>query len=81
MKDIDIYASADPSTNESVTLPLTDWFLIADICAYARENFISDDPDPKVEASFLQALERIDHAIKHVTPRAPLPANLSRLMH
>lgn len=81
MKDIDIYASADPSTHESVTLPLTDWFLIADICAYAREHFTSNSSDPEVEASFLRALDRIDHAIKHVTPRTPLPVNLSRLMH
>ncbi|MBM4225758.1 MAG: hypothetical protein FJ167_13520 [Gammaproteobacteria bacterium] len=81
MNDIDVYASADPLTNESVTLPLTDWFLIADICAYARGHFTSNDSDPEVEASFLRALDRIDQAIKHVTPHTPFPASPSRLTH
>lgn len=70
MSDLTVYQSADPSTSETVTLALSDWLLVEDLCTYARGHFTTEDVE--AEGALLRALDRITCAIGQVTPQTPV---------
>lgn len=63
MSDVTVYKSQ--ATPESLTLPLGDWLLIEDLCAYAATHF--DAPDAETGVAFQQAIARITRAVQSLT--------------